>query len=162
MSLKLKRDLIMKSFIIFLSVFLIFTLCRMIQNPASKENIEETIISLERQALDKWSQGNPLGFAVNLADDATYFDDIGAHTRLDGAQEVKKYLESLVGKIPPHKYKLVDPKVQVYDNVAILTLRYHSMIDTVSGPPWKATSVYRLKDDKWKMVHAHWSLVKEQ
>jgi len=152
----------MKNFILLMSLFLIFTSCRMKQNTPAQENIEQTILTLERQALDQWSQGNPLGYSDNIADDITYFDDIAAHTRLDGAQEFKNYLESLVGKIPPHNYEIVDPKVQVYGDIAILTLRYHTMIDTVPGTPWKATSVYRLTDDGWHVVHAHWSLVKEQ
>jgi len=162
MNLQLKRNLIMKNFILFLFVLLILASCRMKQNAPAQENIEQTILALERQALDRWSKGDPLGFSVNFADDATYFDDIGAHMRLDSIQEIKNYLTSLDGQIPPHSYELVDPKVQVYGDIAILTLRYHTMIDTVPGPPWKATSVYRLTDDKWHVVHANWSLVKEQ
>ena len=80
--------------------------------------------------------------------------------RLDSIEEIRNYLASLEGEIPPHNYKIVDPKVQVYGDIAILTLHYHTMIDTVPGTPWKATSVYRLIDDVWHVVHDHWSLVK--
>lgn len=125
-------------------------------------NIEQTILAMERQALDCWSAGDPPGFAVNCADDVTYFDDIAAQTRINGLKEMQNYLKSLVGKIPPHTYEIVDPKVQVYDNVAIVTLRYHSKIGDKSGPPWKATDVYRLTNGEWHVVHAHWSLVKTE
>ena len=60
------------------------------------------------------------------------------------------------------KQLFVDPKVQVYGEVAILTLQYHATVDGQPGPPWKATSVYRMINDDWYAVHAHWSLVKEQ
>jgi len=97
-----------------------------------------------------------------LLSTSTYFDDIAAHTRLDGLEEIKKHLGSLEGKIPAHNYEIVDPKVQVFGEVAILTIRYHgSTTDGQPGPPWKATSVYHLKNDNWLVVHAHWSLVKE-
>lgn len=152
----------MKNFILLLFILLIFTSCEMKQDTMTQENVEQAIIAKERQALDLWAQGDPLGFSVNFAEDATYFDDIGAHTRLDSLEEIRNYLTSLVGEIPPHTYEIVDPKVQVYGDIAIATLRYHSSIDGEPGPPWKATDVYRLINGEWHIVHAHWSLVKEQ
>ncbi len=152
----------MKNFILLVSILLIFTSCEMEEDTLILENVEQTILAKERQALDRWSSGDPLGFAVNFANDATYFDDIAAHTRLDGLEEIKKHLGSLEGKIPAHNYEIVDPKVQVFGRVAILTLRYHgSTADGQPGPPWKATSVYNFINDDWRVVHAHWSLVKE-
>ena len=152
----------MKNFILLVSILLIFTSCEMEQDTLILENVEQDILAKERQALDRWSAGDPLGFAVNFADDATYFDDIAAHTRLDGLEEIKKHLGSLEGQIPEHNYEIVDPKVQVFGRVAILTLRYHgSTADGQPGPPWKATSVYNFINDDWQVVHAHWSLVKE-
>ena len=98
-----------------------------------------------------------------MAEDVTYFDDIAAHSRLDGIEELNKHLEWLDGKIPPHKYEIVDPKVQVYGEVAILTHQYHSTdAEGNPGTPWKATSVYRYMDGDWYSVHAHWSLVKAE
>ena len=153
----------MKNFILFLSILLIFTSCAVKQNTLTQKEVEQAILNLERQANDRWSAGNPSGFSVNFADDVTWFDDIAAYKRIDGLQNIQNYFESLEGKIPPHNYELVDPKVQVYGDIAILTFRYHStMPDGELGTPWKATSVYRLNNGKWQVVHAHWSLVKEQ
>ena len=45
---------------------------------------------------------------------------------------------------------------------AILTLRYKAR--STDGRPlshWKATSVYRRTGSQWRIVHAHWSLVKD-
>ena len=161
-SLKPKGNSHFLNCILTLSVLLISTSCVTEPPGPTAEEAEKAVIEKETQALDEWSAGNPKGFAVNAADDITYFDDIAAHTRLDGIEEFKAYLASLDGMIPPHDYKMVDPKVQVYGNVAILTLRYHSTIDGEPGPPWKATSVYHFRDSAWYAVHAHWSLVKEQ
>ncbi|HEX5914126.1 MAG TPA: DUF4440 domain-containing protein [Rubrobacter sp.] len=129
--------------------------------PGQKE-AEQAIVAQERRALEQWSKGNPLGYLEVEADDVTYFDDIGAHARVDGLAAMRTYLTSLQGKIPPHRYELLDPKVQLYGDVGILTLRYEAY--GAAAEPlsrWKATSVYRRADDQWRIVHAHWSLVKD-
>ena len=152
----------MKNFILLVSILFFFISCEMKQDTSTQATVEQAILAKERQALDRWAAGDPLGFSVNFADDATYFDDIAAHTRLDGLEEIQKYLISLEGEIPSHNYEIVDPKVQVFGKVAILTLRYHgSTTYGQPGTPWKATSVYHLTNDDWQVVHAHWSLVKE-
>ena len=122
---------------------------------------EQQIIAQERLALDQWAAGNPMGYLEIDADDVTYFDDIAASTRVDGREAMRNYMTSLQGKIPPHQYELVDPKVQVYGDVGILTLRYHAT-DPEGNPlvQWKATSVYHWQGDQWQIVHAHWSIVK--
>jgi len=130
---------------------------------AGHGNAEEAILAQERRALDQWAEGNPLGYLDIDADDVTYFDDIGAHSRLDGIEAMRTYLTSLKGKVPPHRYEVVNPNVQVYGDVGILTLRYNA--SATDGKPlaqWKATSVYRRIEGEWRIVHAHWSLVKGQ
>ena len=122
----------------------------------------EAIVAQERRSLEQWAAGNPLEYAKNLAEDFTYFDDIAAQTRVSGDDAMRAYLGSLKGKIPPHRFEIVDPRVQLYEDVGILTLRYHTYGD--DGTPmsrWKATSVYRRIGDQWRSVHAHWSLVKD-
>ena len=146
--------------LVFVGLMLIFVSCT--NSKLTQSEIEETILKLEQKALDKWAKGDPVGFSENFAINATYFDDIAAQSRVDGIEEIKKYFKSLEGKIPAHKYELVNPKVQVYGDIAILTLRYNgTSLNNEPGPPWKTTSVYKLIDDKWKVVHANWSLIKE-
>ncbi|MBN2631975.1 MAG: nuclear transport factor 2 family protein [Bacteroidales bacterium] len=130
-------------------------------NNTPVQNIDQEIIALERSALDKWAQSNTGGYVNISADDVTWFDfNPGAQLRMDGIQEVRKFLEPLSGNIPPHTYDLVDPKVQVYGSTAVLTFHWKaSMADGTPLGGWKATSVYTLKDDNWRQVHAHWSVV---
>ncbi|MGD2035286.1 MAG: nuclear transport factor 2 family protein [Bacteroidales bacterium] len=142
--------------------FLLLVSCQMQQTTEPQKNVEETILSLERKALDSWAQGNPVSFFDNFADDASYIDDIGASTRLDSIGEIKAYAETLEGNIPPHNYELKDTRVQVYGDIAILTLQYHSTLNGESGTPWKATAVYHLNDSVWQVVHANWSVIKEE
>ena len=121
-----------------------------------------TILAQERRALEQWANGNPLGYLDIDADDVTYFDDIGARTRVDGIQAMRAYLTSLKGRIPPHRYRMLDPKVQLYGDIGILTLRYEAYGgESQPASRWKATSVYRRVGDEWRIVHAHWSLTKD-
>ncbi len=124
--------------------------------------VDEVILAKERGLLDRWSSGDPSGWPEAAASDVTYFDDIRAQNRIDGIQAFREYVSSLDGQIPPHTYEIVEPKVQVYGDVAVLTLRYHpTQLDGEPGTRWKATSVYRRIDGEWLIVHAHWSTIKE-
>ena len=124
-------------------------------------NADEEIIALERSALDKWAQGNALGYVDISADDVTWFDFAeGEQLRVEGLAALRKYLIPLAEQIPPHTYDIVNPRVQVYGNSAILTFHWKaSLPDGGPLPEWKATSVYYWKDGAWRQVHAHWSIV---
>ena len=124
-------------------------------------NADEEILALERSALDKWAQGNTLGYVDLGAPDVTWFEFTdGEQERVEGLEAVREYLTPLAGQIPPHTYELVKPKVQVYGDTAILTFHWKaSMADGTPLPMWKATSVYYWNDGQWRMVHAHWSSI---
>ena len=52
---------------------------------------EQAILQQERQTLDQWAAGNPLGYLNVDASDVTYFDDIGAQSRVDGLEAMRTY-----------------------------------------------------------------------
>jgi len=121
----------------------------------------DLILAQERRALDRWSEGDPLGYVEAASEDVTYFDDIGAHERVDGATALRAYAATLQGQIPPHSYSIENPRVQLFGDVGILTYRYvPSAGDGEITTRWKATVVYNRAGRDWRMVHAHWSLVK--
>jgi len=125
-------------------------------------NTEEAILAQARSDLDCWSNGDTKGYAQSAAVDVTYFDNIAAQTRVDGIQAFHEYLSALQGQIPKHSYEIVDPKIQVYGDVGILTLHYHA--SSADGEPiarGKGTCVYRQTDGAWHMVHTHWSTLEE-
>ena len=128
----------------------------------NQENAEHAILAQERAALDRWSAGDPQGYAQSAADDVTYFDFIGAQVRLNGIQAFRDYLSSLQGQFPSHTYEIVDPRVQVYGDIGILTLHYHpTALDGEAMGASKATIVYRRTDGTWHNVHLHWSRLGE-
>ena len=153
-----------------LAIVCVFIACSCSSPPPNYQDIEEAIalaseqiLVMERMSLDHWSSGDPLGYAIHVSDDATYFDDIGAIRRVDGKEALQNYLSSLEGQISVHKYEIVNSKVQVYGDVGILTFYYEpSSLDGEADTPWRATSVYHRIDGEWQMVHAHWSLFEEE
>lgn len=155
-----RNQILQKSLLILSAIIFIISCCT--DQTVKHENVDETVIAFEKEALDQWSQGNPAGYPMHAADDITYIDDIGAQDRIVGIEAFKAYAIELGGQVPPHTYEMVDPLVQVYGDIAILTFQYHAKIDTVSGTPWKATSVYHFNDSTWQMVHSNWSLVKSE
>ena len=129
----------------------------------SSVEIEQLILEKEKDALNSWAEGSVTGYIKHFDDEVTYIDDIGAHNRIDGLPAMRAYAAKLdsIGMISKHRYEVINPKVQVYQDIAIITLQYHPYYpDGMPGTKWKATSVYTLMDNDWKVVHAHWSMLK--
>ena len=103
----------------------------------TQEEVEQFVLGRERQWLDGWAAGDPLGCLEILADDGTYFDfGAAAKTRLYGIEEIRNYLASFAGKIPSQTYELVDFKGLVQGDIAIATLRYDSTVEGKPENPW--------------------------
>ena len=119
-------------------------------------NISETIIALEKGALEKWNQGDPSAYLDLSVDDVTYFDP-SLEQRLDGLDNLKKYYEPIKGLIQVSKYEMINPKVVATDNMAVLTFNLHSYKED-KVHKWNCTEVYTLEPNgKWKIVQTHWS-----
>lgn len=126
------------------------------------EKAEEAILAQARKELDCWSAGDTRGYTQSATDDVTYFDYIGAQALVDGIQALRDYVLGFQDDFPVHTYEIVDPKVQVYGDVGILTLHYYpTSLDGEAMGASKGTSVYRRIDGTWHMVHVHWSALTE-
>ena len=122
----------------------------------------ETIIALERAALDRWGKGDPQGFLETYAPDVTYFDP-GSERRVDGLAAMKELLIPRTGKIKIDSYEMLTPTVQRFGDVAILT---YNVVNHRNGDSvivrWNSTAVYARRQGKWKTVHSHWSYTKPE
>lgn len=122
----------------------------------------EKIINMERAALDRWGKGDPGGYLEIMAPELTYFDPF-TKGRIGTADALKEYLAPVTGKIHIEHYDMINPQVQHYGEVAILTF---NLVDVTREPNsdkpvtmrWNSTEVYRRTGDRWKIVHSHWSL----
>lgn len=115
-----------------------------------------TIISMERKALDRWSKGDPDGF-LQISDSSVVYFDPFIERRLNGRDELKKLYEQVRGKIHIDSYQMIEPKVQVAGEFAVLTYNFVSH-DSEAMMRWNTTEVYRRKEGKWRIIHTHWSL----
>lgn len=122
---------------------------------ASVKSDEETIIAMERAALDRWGAGDPEGFLSISAEDVVYFDPY-LEKRLDGRTALRERYAVLWGKVHVDRYELLNPKVQLGGETAVLTFNYVSHVGATSSQ-WNCTEVYRRKGARWEIMQTHWS-----
>lgn len=152
----------MKAIIFFFIMCVFMVSCQSNQEKVSSQKFENEILTHEHAMWERWSAGDPTGFAESFADDATLFrwHDVQNQARMDGIKEIQEYLAALKGNIPAHKYEMVNPGIQIFGKTAIMTFEYHIiMADGELVGRWKATDVYHRFNGKLKIVHSHWSLV---
>lgn len=116
----------------------------------------ETIIAMERAALDRWGKGDPSGFLEICAPDVVYFDP-HLERRINGRDELSKYYETIRGKVSIERYELLNPLVQLVGETAVLTFNYVSYGGTEDEHRWNCTEVYRRCCEDWEIIHTHWS-----
>lgn len=154
-------------FILLLGVFVFFGIVTAEEIFAGKEAIpvEETIMSLEKGAMKRWQNGDPWGWAEISATEVTYIDP-GITKHIEGLEEYKKYLKQFEGKINYQGSEFINPKIVTQGTMAVLTYNYKSTKTGTEGSIvdqslWNTTEVYCLLDSKWKIIHTHWSFIKQ-
>ena len=115
----------------------------------------EIIVALENAALERWGRGDPSGFLEISAADVVYFDPY-LERRLDGIAVLRKYNESIRGKVRIDRFELVGPEVKVSGELAVLTYNYVSYTGE-EADRWNCTEVYRLSNGRWEIIQTHWS-----
>ena len=135
-----------------------------------RPTVAEHIIGLEKAALDRWIRSDPDGYLDIYARDATYFDPF-TQKRVDGIAALRAQVEPIRSMKPPFtdiRYEMVDPRVQVDGDVAVLSFNLvdygkpvGSSQETVVAR-WNASEVYRRDRGAWKIMHTHWSFLQPQ
>lgn len=115
----------------------------------------QTILALEKAALDRWGRGDPSGFLEISAPDVVYFDPF-LDRRLDGWEALHAYYEALRGQVQIDRYELLNPCVQARGEMAGLTFNYVSYTGEQSSR-WNCTEVYRCDGGNWRIIQTHWS-----
>jgi ketosteroid isomerase-like protein len=123
----------------------------------------DQIVMLERNALDRWGNGDPDGFLELYAPDISYFDPATA-TRIDGRRAMVDYYRPWTGRVQIAHYDMLNPQVVIDGNMALLTynLVNHIQDEGVEsvGSCWNSTVVYRRHGGAWKSIHSHWSFTR--
>jgi len=131
---------------------------------AADDYSPETIIALEKGALDRWAKGDPQGFYDIMAPDESYFDPL-AEKRVDSLEALKAHIAPFAGKFSIDRIDMVNPKVVRDGNVAVLTFNLVDYGAQMNGGKketsrWNSTEVFRRIAGQWKVVHSHWSYTK--
>ena len=116
----------------------------------------DTILEMERAALDRWGKGDPSGFLEISAPDVVYFDN-NLERRLDGLAALTSLYEKVRGKIHIEHYELLNPKVQLCGDAAVLTYNFVSYAQDKTHR-WNCTEVYRRTGSGWRIIQTHWSV----
>src|SRR5216117_2953682 len=126
----------------------------------------QTIIAMEKSALDRRGKGEPQGYFEIMSPGETYFDPM-TDKRIDGQMALKQYIAPFTGKIKIERVDMIDPKVQQSGDVAVLTFNLVDHGAQVGDGPkttarWNSTEVYQRINGSWKILHSHWSYVKPE
>ena len=124
----------------------------------------DTIIAMEKAALDRWGKGDPQGYLDIMDTDLTYFDPF-QEKRLDGLDAMKEFIKPFWGKIRVDRFEMLNPKVQRDGDMALLTFNLLSYVKHPDGTEknvarWNSSELYRRIKGKWKIIHSHWSYIK--
>ena len=120
-------------------------------------DVAQTIIDMERAALERWGRGDPSGFLEICAEDVVYFDPFQVR-RLNGLSELRDLYESIRGQVDIARFDLIDPVVQAVDDMAVLTFNYVAEGPNEVTSQWNCTEVFRRDGGTWRIVQTHWSI----
>jgi ketosteroid isomerase-like protein len=127
-------------------------------NQASMDETATAVLALERAALDRWGKGDPDGFLEICDPEVSYFDPF-QERRVDGRDALGALYATFRGQIHIERDQIVNPRVQVLGDVAILTFNFVSF-GSEGSARWHATEAYRRSGETWRIIHTHWSLLK--
>jgi hypothetical protein len=123
---------------------------------AEPNSTEQTILTLEKKAMDGFGKGNP-DAAIALIDSNSTFLHADIRERLVGQPAIKALYESFRGQPLFDSYEIEQPKVQVEGDAAVLTYILVRKLGS-STTRWNGTQVYLHKPDGWRIIHSHWSV----
>ncbi len=121
--------------------------------------VGETLIAMERAALDRWGKGDPDGFLEISAPQVTYFDPF-IERRIDGIEGLRRHYDAIRGQVSIDRYELLNPKVEAAGDMAVLSFNFVSWTGK-DEHRWNCTEVYRCMEGRWRIVQTHWSLTKK-
>ena len=113
------------------------------------------IVEMERAALERWGRGDPDGFIDLSAAEVSYFDPF-TERRLDGLAALRSWYDRIRGKIHIERFEIIEPRVQVAGDIAVLTYRFQSH-GSEGSTHWNTSEVYRRSPAGWKIIHTHWA-----
>lgn len=128
--------------------------------------MNDDILSLEKAAMERWRNGDPMGFVELSAEDILYVDP-GQAKPIIGLAAYRPYMKQLEGQVHFDRSEFIDPQVVLMGNAALLSYNFRSSVltphgDVSSQTPWNCTEVYFKQAGRWSIVHNHWSFIHQK
>ncbi len=120
------------------------------------QDVVQTIVALERNALERWGRGDPSGFLEISAEDVVYFDPY-QERRLNGIAELRELYELIRGRVQINHFEMINPLVQSAGEMAVLTFNYVAEGAGAITSRWNCTEVFRREGGAWRIIQTHWS-----
>jgi ketosteroid isomerase-like protein len=123
--------------------------------------MQDDILSLEKFAMERWRNGDPMGWVEISAEDILYVDPSLA-SPIIGLDKFRAQMQRVIGMIHYQGSEFISSKIIKVGDAALLTYNYRSTGLNPEGmvksqTPWNTTEVYFKRSDEWKIVHSHWS-----
>ena len=151
----------MKSLINIFLIVLVIGSTSVLTAQSNNSSVEKEIISLTYKIWNAEMNKNSNEMNRYLSDDYTEFNPTYS-TRIDGKKmnvTLSEALSTNSGTILASE--MLNPKVQVYGNTAILSYNYAGVNKTKDGKinnvKAKSTRVYSKVNGEWKLVHANFA-----
>ncbi len=128
--------------------------------------MDESILTVEKAAMERWRNGDPLGF-LEISDDEICYVDPFQTKPIIGIKAYEPFMKSIEGQVHYDKSEFIDPKVVIVGQAALLTYNYRSTSFKPDGSiaaqtPWSCTSVQVKRPGGWRVVHNHWSFIHQR
>ena len=147
------------SFFVFTLLVLGFSSSLFAQSAPS--SVEEEIIALTYKLWKAEDDKDTATRNKHIADDYTEFNSDYA-TRIEGKAKNFNLSDANAKGVTSLANEMLNPKVQVYGDVAILSYNYAGVVKDnsgkVTGSKAKSTRVYVKINGEWKLVHANFGM----
>ncbi len=151
----------LKNVSLFVLVLLSLSLSSTIIAQTPVPSTEDEVIALTYKLWDAENNKDMAFRNKHVSDDYTEFNSVFS-TRIDGKTKNFTLSDANFSGGTSLADEMLNPKVQVYGNVAILTYNFAGVIKDNDGKTRsskaKSTTVYVKMNGEWKLVHANFAL----
>lgn len=123
-----------------------------------EKQLAQYLIGLEEEALKKWFNADSSGYRDLWSKKSfTYYDAL-LKKRIDSHEEVMKYFEGRIdGKLYADKYEVIDPRVQIGGDMALLTYQLFAESNIINVK-YNCIELYQKEENGWQVIHSTWSI----
>src|SRR5262245_43764913 len=89
----------------------------------SDDALLQMLLGLERASLDRWSDGDTVGYTNKMSDDATYFDHATSQL-LQGVDAVRNHVREFEGTFRIPRYEIMNPALHHAGDLAVLAFNW--------------------------------------